>query len=426
MRVRTMLLLVLLAGLASAAPAQGPSQPQSSAQLAGEGAVNLLNFAVGVTSEYDDNLSNSATNNQAEATFAFMPRVQWNVSRNHLIWGLDYAAVEGRSATASYYRRTSHVLGMQVQYQLSPRLTLLAANTFTKSSDPYYQPLQSRFVNDPGVTERANSSIFSSGGRTIEQVTANANYRLTARSDISIGGAFSALFYDSTSTAALSRDTYVAMGHADFNHQFSARRSLGTSYSFEKITSTGGFYTVVHQASVFHNYKIGNSINLNIFAGPSHVESGFPLFGVFLVRTAAWSWSAGGSFHWSGARMGLTADAVRQVNDGGGLQGAVQLTSFGFSVTRQLTAKLRANIYGRYNLNDTTGAGFFRSGVDRSAQFGSGGASVVWQLKPHISITTAYSREESLLPVNLGGTDWRDRSRVTVSVNYSFSHRLGR
>lgn len=118
----------------------------------------------------------------------------------------------------------------------------------------------------------------------------------------------------------------------------------------------------------------------------------------------------------------MKASAVRQISDGGGLVGTVRLTSFQYQLNGKLPYKLSGSVHAGFNLNDTLVA---QTAGFTSAKYGMAGARLTRNLRRDLTASVDYERMEQLVGEGMI-MPWIDRDRITVSINYTFTHPLGR
>lgn len=400
--------------------AQMPNANGNAAQYSPDSPeANSLQLGLGFTSTYDSNAFNTVQGN-GQLLLSPNPSVAWNIARGHWMSDFKYDALISRSTRYDFYSRTSHNLDTTFFYQFSKALSFTVKENFVRSADPLYSTGQ---LATGGIQ---NPSYFGQPTlRTSNMVDAEADYRLDAHSDLTIGGSYYFQRYSQIQDASL-RDSNDAMGRAGYHHAISPRMKVGASYDYTKITTPSGFSTVSQRIMVTDDYSFKPTMTLSLFAGPNHVANDFVFAqGGLLARisSANWSWSAGGSYSWNTSKMTMTGSAIRQVSDGGGLVGTVQLTSFQYSVKGQLPYKLSGSASVGYTLNDRL---IPQTGGSASANFGTAGVSITRAITRNLNFRASYDRMEQMLPGFYAGDPWIDRNRITLSINYLFTHPLGR
>ena len=128
-----------------------------------------------------------------------------------------------------------------------------------------------------------------------------------------------------------------------YSHRLSANHYIGATYDLQKLFTHPGHAETETQSMVF-NYTLylPPSLTMSVFAGPqysaSHGGNTFPL------RT--WSPAAGASVGWRGEHTSLVASYARQINDGGGLSGAVRSNSANLSARWRFARRFTTGLEG--------------------------------------------------------------------------------
>lgn len=378
---------------------------------------NNLGLGLGFISMYDDNTFNTVQGN-GQGLFSVSPRVTWNINRPRWMSLLDYNGLVSKSSRFDFYDRNSHTFSTTFDYQASKRLSFTANERFIHSVDPLYG---GGFID---VTNGNPSFLGTLAVRTTNGIDAEADYRLGAHTDATVGGSFYFQRFSDVPQASF-RDSNSAVGRAGFHHAFSPRLTIGSSYDYTKITTPSGYFTVSQRIMGTGEYDFSPNMKLSLFAGPNHVRTSFlfDFFGhLFRVTLANWSWSAGGTYRWTTSKVTMTGTVARQVSDGGGLTGTVRLTSFEYTVERQLPRKFSGSLYARYTLNDRL---IPQTGQTNHANYGSVGGEISRKLRRDLTLRLSYDRMEELLGYT-SSNPWIDRNRVTISIDYLFTHPLGR
>lgn len=422
--MRSSLLLFCVSLIAASAVAQVGSQtPQTgvSAGYSGDSLeANNLALGLGFQASYDDNTFNTIPGN-GQGLFSIAPRVAWNLNRPRWNSVFDYNGLITKSSRFDFYDRSSHSFDTTWNYQASKSLSFTVSDNFVRSVDPLYS---SAGISNGGDTS-GNPSYFGTPAlRTGNGVSADIDYRLDARSDVTVGGNFYIQRFSDIPQASL-RDSNSAIGRAGYHRAISPHLTIGSSYDYSKITTGSGFTTLSQRIMATGEYAFTPSMKLSGFVGPNHVSNSFVLdfFGhLFLITNAQWSWSAGGTYTWTTAKMSMTGSAVRQISDGGGLQTTVRMTKFEYRVRGRLPRKFSGSVYAGYILNDRL---IVQTGGFLNAHYASVGGEISRAIRRDLSVKLAYDRMETQQGI-LVGDPWIDRNRVTVSINYLFTHPLGR
>jgi hypothetical protein len=418
--------LVLISGaLALAGSAFSQTTGNSMARIPTGAATepNMLELGLGFDAAYDSNVFNTDPA-QGEALFSLRPRVAWNLARSRWSSLFGYTGMFSRGTRFDYYNRSSNAFNTSLNYQLSKRLSFTLYDSFLRSIDPLYSA--NNFDVGPVVPGSPNPSYFGPPAvRLSNSAGLSADYRLDARSDISFAGNYNLNRFDETSGPSL-RDTDVVNGMASYKHAFSARTKAGITYDATKITASSGVSVLSQRILLTDDITISPTIAVSLFGGPDYIANHFNLAAggvVVPVTDSKWSWSAGGTFRWVHSAYTTSASVVHQVSDGGGLSTPVQVTSFTFSGGRRFARRYSASLNAAYTLNDRLVAS---TATLPSAHYGFVGASLNRDFSRNWSISLSYDRMETLRGEGVVSSNWIGRDRVTIGINYNFSHPLGR
>jgi len=429
-RIYTLRLLICLAVSVQLAQAQTPGLTTPSAaagRYSGEVAnTNQLVLGIGATALYDSNAFNTPEGN-GQAEFGATPRVSWDIAHSHWNSVFSYTANIMRSTRYDFYNQTSHSLTASFGYQFSKSLSIDVSDRFAHTAEPLYTPSE-LFFQQPTPGAPNPSFLGVPAILTSNFTTVSGQYRLDARSSLTIGGNYSIQRYGDMPGSLLSsssRDSNAVSGSIAYNYSFSGRTKGGLSYDLTKFTTPIGYDTLSQRILVNAQVSPRPSMNLSVFAGPNYISNTLTSIvngNSIPVTSVGWSWSAGGTYSWVKSRMTMSASVIRQVSDGGGLVGTVQLTSFQGSVAGKLPYKLSGSINAGYNLNDRL---FLQNAGFQSPKYGSAGATLTRNLRRDLTASIAYERLEQVLGLATTAP-WIDRDRVTISINYTFTHPLGR
>ncbi len=418
--VKASLLLVCMSLVAFTVSAQvGAQTPETSAAPVYNGdALEQNNLALGLGFEaaYDDNTFDNIPA-QGEGQFSIAPRVAWNITRPRWNSVLDYNGRITRGTRFDFYNRASDTLNASFGYSFSKSLSITASDYFIRSVDPWY--------SSGAIYGGANPSYLGPPAlRLTNGVSAEVDYRLNARSGVTIGGDFYISRFSDIPQASL-YDSNSAVGRAGYHRQVSPRLTVGSSYDYSKITSPSGYTTVSQRIMATGQYAFTPHMKLSGFIGPDHVYNSFLLpFFIYLIpiHTAEWSWAGGGSYTWSTSRMTMSLNGSRQVSNGGGLIGNVWLTEFGGQIQRRLSRNYTGTARATNTLNKRLVP---QSGQYLNARYLLVGGEISRTIGRDFSVRLAYDRMEARSGYILGDP-LIGRNRVTLSINYLFTHPLGR
>ena len=318
-------------------PVVASGQMPSSTPTANEELANTYTLGITAGAHFDDNAVVGSQPRQWDLGYSLLPLIEFTEMRPRLRWLVSYSPGVDISQNLLYRRVFSQRLDGSFDWLVSPRGLLEAQEYFLVSTNPFAR--LGNAAASPGPTIAPSEGPFiPSIRRTSTLTNALYSYRLAEHSSFGIGGNFEVSKFASTPkhgpTTALI-DSQTAAGRAYFSHQFSARESLGFQYGVQVLKFPRfDARTTTHTISVFDQIGISPHSTLSIYGGPQYsdtfnqVELNLGFFIITIpIRARQWTGAGGVIYAWRGDRFGATLDFTRGVSDGGGLVGAVELTS---------------------------------------------------------------------------------------------------
>jgi hypothetical protein len=249
------------------------------------------------------------------------------------------------------------------------------------------------------------------------------------------GGYYNSSYRDVPTGTTSLLDTTTESASAFYSHRISARNWVGVRYGFQHLSfEPGGEQTNTHSVMYFHTIYLKPTMQLSFFAGPEYSEVDsqivvpqlqlpLVLFVSFPISNKTWSGAGGTSFSWQGQHTSISADFVRRVSDGGGVQGAVFMNSVNGGLRRQITRSTTLSLAGAYASSDalfasTTGIG--------SLKTATGSVGISRRLGTHLGLDLNYVRayQQPAAGATVSLPAYHNRGLVTLS--YDFSRPLGR
>ncbi len=387
---------------------------------------NTLTTNIAVSTHIDDNALNDNSNKITDAISSFQPSFIWNFDRPRWSFQSDYSPSFSYSLQLPRYNQVSHSMRNSFSVSLAQHLQLRFRNDFTRTDDPFGRLTDSQAVPGFGVLDRPNPALF--GPPTLytgEQTGMDLTYMPVAHTTLGVSGTYADHNYEDLVLGYYNRDTHVVQGRAFVDQKLSPRQSASVAYDYQIITSTSFGRTVTHSAMLFDNWQFNKKVKLSVFAGPQYTIFTQGGAGALLGPQSGLSYIAGGTVGWTGKTIGISGNVVHRVTDGGGLGGAVQLTTFTGDVSRRLTKRLSANFNVGYTMNDYSGVlGSLGSG---SANYFSGGATFDYQIMKDFSATVRYwYQHQDISELALLRNNLIDNNRVEIGLRYTFVRSLGR
>jgi hypothetical protein len=380
---------------------------------------NYLNAGLSFGTAYDDNTLGTATNPVGDLSFTVAPFVSIEQTRARLRWQADYAP------GFTFYRRLSdrnqddQNLSAGFEYRLTEHMTMRLKDAFLKSSNflgGLAQTQQSPF----GVLQQSNSTLITPVTNRVSNTgSAEVTYQFGPNSVVGARGISNELLFpDSVQTAGLA-DSHSQSAEGFLTHRLARIHWVGVTYHFQRIlTDMNEARNSSHAVLATYTIDFTPTMSLSVFAGPQYSGSSSQL----APASAKWLPAVGMTYNWQTTRSAFTVGAAHRISDGGGLQGAVQLTSFESSFryewARRWTLRLGGS-YGRNELIQTIGLPL----QDLASLIGL--VSVSHQIGEHLSVEAGYVRAHQRA-LGASVVSSYDRNRPQITISYSFSRPLGR
>jgi hypothetical protein len=191
-------------------------------------------------------------------------------------------------------------------------------------------------------------------------------------------------------------------------------------YQYQHIrTDLNDSLDVTHALLLSYTLNATPAISLSFFAGPQQSESS----NLLSPSVTKWVPAGGATFTWQSLHSAFSAGVSHKISDGGGLPGAVQLTSVDASYRRQFAHRweIRTGIsYGKDDLVIMT----VPSATNSRSVVAVVGIS--HQIGEHLTVAASYVRAYQQYLDGIGGSSDFNRNRPQISLSYTFSRPLGR
>ena len=409
-------------------PVSGQAYPTASAS---ESRSNYLDYGVTFSTAYSDNvLGGISANPISDVSYSVWPTIALDETTPRLHTMLSY------SPGFTFYHRTSsrneadQNASIDFQYRLSPHVTFSARDSFQKSSNVFNQPDLASAGAVSGGAQGANFSVIAPiANRLSNSGNVGITYQFAANAMVGAGGTFTNLHYPTPAEVPGLFDSSSQGGLVFYSLRLSKMHYIGATYQYQRLMSypTGGLSeTQTHSVVFFYTLYPTSRFSISLFGGPQHSDTVLPLLPplqLLLSPVRAWTPAAGASISWQGRLNSLAISYSHLISGGGGLVGAVQMSSASASIRQQITRSLTGSLAVAYAQNDVLGSALLRANNGHTV---SGTASLQQQFGQHLALQLGYTRlhqSYSGVPV-LSLTP--DTNREFVSVSYQFSRPLGR
>jgi hypothetical protein len=386
---------------------------------------NYLRGGVTFNTAYSDNVL-GATNATpvSDASYSVWPTLAVDETTTRLHAVLTYAPGFTLYQHTSVYNEMDQNLSLDLQYRLSPHVTISARDSLQKSSNAFSQPDQGLVGAISGAAGGANDSVIAPlADRLANTGNVGITYQFAANAMVGASGTFSNLHYPNSTQVPGLYDAASRSGTIFYSYRVARQHYVGASYQYQQLLSyPGGAIndTRTDGAFFFYTFYPSPMFSLSVFGGPQRYSAGPQELSPALPAVAAaqsWSPAGGASVNWQAQHSSAAVSYLHSVSGGGGLIGAVKLDSASASVRQLIRRNLSASLAGTYANN----------GVLALAALGghsvSGSGSLQRQVGQHLSLQAGYTRLHqtySFLSAN------PDTNREWVSVSYQFARPLGR
>jgi hypothetical protein len=329
----------------------------------------------------------------------------------------------------TFYQKTSALnqanqnLGVNLNYRLSPHVTLSLRDSFLKTSNVLNQSNQDFAQPVSGSVFVPNSSVIAPLADVLSNTaSASLTYQFSPDGMVGASGTFGNLHYPNQAQVPGLGDSSSRAGSAFYNRRLSKMHYIGATYQYQNFLAyptIGQSETTAHSVYLFYTLYLKPTVSISLFGGPQYSQT--QQFG--LPTTTGWSPAGGASMGWQGRLTSFALSASRAINDSGGLAGAVQAISGNASVRRQLTRNLSASVGGSYADNNMLNP---LSTLNTSGHTVSGNASVQRQVGEHFNLQLQYMHLHQSYGDVVVLSAVPNRDRVAVNISYQFSRPLGR
>jgi hypothetical protein len=409
-------------------PVGGQSYPTSG--TSGERS-NYFRGGVAFTGAYTDNALGSVGGRAvSDVSYSVAPFISLDEStpRLHLI--TTYAP------GFTFYQKTSarneqdQNASINLQYRLSPHVTFSARDGFQRSSNVFNQPFFGSATPVSGGTQEPNLSVIAPVAPLLSNTgSLGITWQFAANGMVGASGMFTNLHYSDQAEVPGLADSSSQGGSVFYSLRVSKMHYIGATYQYQRLIASptnGQSETQTHALLFFYTLYATPRFSMSFFGGPQHsdtLQPPLPPLQIQLPEARAWTPAAGASMSWQGRMTNAALSYSHIISGGGGLTGAVKMSSVSASLSQQLTRRLSGSLGGGYTQNDLLASALAGSSNGHTV---SGTASLQQQVGQHVNVQLGYTRlhqDYSNVAV-LAATP--DTNREFVSISYQFSRPLGR
>jgi hypothetical protein len=389
-----------------------------------EDRANYLRGGITFNTAYSDNvLGATSTTAVSDVSYSVWPTIALDETTSRLHAVLTYAPGFTFYQRISSRNEADENLLLDLQYRLSPHVTVSVRDSLQKSSSVFNQPDQGLAGSISGSAQDVNDSVIAPiADRLSNNGGAGITYQFGANSMVGANGTFTNLHYPNPTEVPGLYDAASRAGSAFYSYRLARQHYIGVTYQYQELlsypaestneTQTDGFF-------LFYTFSPSPRFSFSLFGGPQYYSAGLQYGATPLPVPAMQSWTPAGGFslNWQARHSSAAVSYAHSVSSSGGLIGAVELDSAIASVRQQIT----------HNFSASLGGGYANNGVIAVPDLGghsvSGSASLQRQVGEHLNLQAGYTRlhqNYSFLAAN------PDTNREWVSISYQFARPLGR
>jgi hypothetical protein len=386
---------------------------------------NYVRGGVTFNTAYSDNvLGATSATPVSDVSYSVWPTLSLDETTTRLHTVFTYAPGFTFYQRTSAYNEMDQNLALDLQYRLSPHVTVSLRDALQKSSNAFNQPDQGLAGAVSGVAGAVNDSVIAPlADRLSNNGNAGITYQFGANSMVGASGTFSNLHYPDPSEVPGLYDAASRSASAFYSFRLAREHYIGATYQYQQLLSYPGGATNdtrTDGAFLFYTFFPAPTFSLSFFGGPQYYSAGAQEISPTLPAVAAsqsWSPAGGASLNWQSSHSTAAVSYLHSVSGGGGLIGAVKLDSASASLRQLIRRNLSAALAGTYANN----------GVLALSALGghsvSGSASLQRQVGEHISFQAGYTRLHQTYSFFSANPD---TNREWLSVSYQFGRPLGR
>jgi hypothetical protein len=410
-------------------PVSGQTYPIASTS---EERANYLRGGLSFASAYTDNAVGGVNGHPiSDISYSVAPMIALDETTSRLHFLSTY------SPGFTFYQRNPGLneadqnVSIELEYRLSPHVTLSARDGFQKSSNVFNQPLDLSGGAVSGGAEGANFSVIAPiADRLSNSGNIGISYQFGLNDMVGANGTFSNLHYPNPTQVPGLYDSSSQGGLVFYSRRVGKKQYIGATYAYQRLLSyptVGVNETQTLAVLLFYTFSPSSSrFSFSFFGGPQYsdtVEPPLPAQQLLSADVRSWNPAGGASLGWQGRLNSFAVSYTHIISSGGGLIGAVKLDNAMASARQLITKTLSVSVTGGYAQNNLIGSPLL--GLSNGHTI-SGTAALQQQVGQHLGVQLGYTRlrqDYSDIAV-ISATP--NTNREFVSVSYQFSRPLGR
>jgi hypothetical protein len=353
----------VLIGLVTLTPSGARAQTSSPVPMSAGGPIpqaipsseapqeNEFEAGVETSAVYDSNvITSSQSGEHSDIRYSVTPRVSLSKALPRFTFDLMYSPGVEISEHHLYRSLFSNDFDGGFTYTPTDRTSFTARQGYDVSTDPF------RGIGGP-IGPLGQSTFLPNFKQTSLLSNANLSHRISEFSTLGIGGMFADRSFDNERpnepTISLIRSR-ISIGNAFYTYQVSPRNEVGFQYQAQALEfPQQNARTFTHSMYYLDVITFSSHSNLTLFGGPDYSITSnqivFSLGGIIIqipIKKSGWSGSGGAIYTFQGDRTAFQGQFSRRVSEGGGLLGAVYLTSEYLQLAERLTKNWDLDLSG--------------------------------------------------------------------------------
>jgi hypothetical protein len=393
-------------------------------EFARETQSNYLRGGFTIASAYSNNISGGGGPNPVGGmSYSIWPMLALDKTTARLHLMLSYSPGFTFYPHVSAYNQSNQKLGVNLQYRLSPNLTLDLQDAFSKTSNVFDQPnLLSTMVVSGSVSTPRVAVIAPIADQLNNVTSAQLTYQIGEDGMIGATGSFSRLYYPNPEEVSGLYNSRSEGGSAFYSRRLGEKYYVGGTYQYQNMLSSQAAapstQTQTQTIFFFFSVYLKPRLSLSVSGGPQHYKATQSP----LLTSDSWSPMTMVSLGWQGERTTLGVAYSRTVTGGGGLSGAYHSKAASASAGWQVSRTWNVGISGSYGNYQTLTPLFIQSSPGGHTI--SGTASAQRSLAEHWNVQLGCNwTHQSYAGIPAVSTN-PNTSRAFVSINYQFTRPL--
>jgi hypothetical protein len=438
----TLLLMISAVGVAQDDTAQDSTQQQSNATIStkpqsgsprgevppdvpGERTMpkNSVQVGVNVNGSYDS-LGNTNQGGEATVGEGMVFRLNNETPNRRTVFQYQPSYTYGTGGDRNTF---SQVFDGDAYFRMGKRWTLRLQDSYRRTTDPFSQGTQfsnSQAPNNTVATPYVNQKS--------ETAVAELDWLAGKHTSVGFVGNFALAKYGEVAGLANSQqpllDSTNSSGRVFVRHAFTKRFSAGLEGQYQDLFIGDSFSrTQSYSAILYTSFQLTKHSQLTLYGGPqrSHLRNQiFVDLGFFVIPLNVVKWSTDGT---GGANYSLLMKHGRvfvnysnRITDGGGLMGAVTLNNVSAGYERAFSPRWSSALAFDFGNNKALA-------TQNTLRSYAGTVTVRRKVTRDMNFSVSYQNlNQSQTPQQFAGFISGDRNRVFASLEYVWTHPLGR